>query len=106
MILDEIDAFIAGRTWRTATSRWYKHLPHQYTVRRPGTFDEDPDFAAFARHIRENGYTRTFGAKRQVVHYVTVDEYEYWVMPGPLEDTGVINRQTLAQRDAHLARTT
>jgi hypothetical protein len=82
--------FISRRRWREAVT--YRHTaPHEYTVRKweVGALASQ-DFEQFANYIRRFGYADYYFKIRHI--YWVIDEFKYWTMGWPLEETTVINR--------------
>jgi hypothetical protein len=65
--------------------------PHEYTIR-----EWRPDLEAFATLIRETGVVKPWpraSANPQYRRtYMTVGDFEYWMMGAPIPKTTVINR--------------
>jgi hypothetical protein len=93
---DEARAYIAEVRWQFAKTmpQW----PHEYTVRdwRP---ELEGTFEAFAGFTRSEGVVKPWPADsptpRYHHRYVEIDGWDYWIMDGPIEETGVINRARL-----------
>lgn len=91
--MEEAREYIAAVRWQFATTmpQW----PHWYTVRqwRP---DLEAQFEAFASLIRRTGviaqWPRESPNPRYRHAYLVVDDWMYWIMPGPIAETAVINR--------------
>jgi hypothetical protein len=82
--------FVARRQWREA-STYRKTAPHEYTVRSwEGGGRSNLDFDQFTVLIRRFGYADLFHDLRHL--YWVVDEFKYWTMGWPVEQTTVINR--------------
>lgn len=83
-------SFISQRTWREAVT--YREIaPHEYIVR---TWESDEqgtqDFDRFIEYIRRFGFADFYYKVRHI--YWQVDEFKYWTMGWPIEETKVINR--------------
>ena len=82
--------FVSRRRWREAVT-YRDTAPHEYVVRtwetdEPGTLD----FSRFVVLIRRCGYADCFYQVRHI--YWALDEFAYWTMGWPVEETTVINR--------------
>lgn len=77
--------YIAKQNWVTS-----KDKSHQYVVRDR---NDDIDFIDFVNIIRKNGTTKSFYGKKYKYFYV--DNYKYWTMGAPIEETIIINREEL-----------
>jgi hypothetical protein len=94
--IDEARSYIAEVRWQFAKTmpQW----PHEYTVRdwRPELNDT---FEAFARFTRSDGVVKPWPADsptpRYHHRYLEIDGWDYWIMDGTIEATGVINRARL-----------
>lgn len=86
--IEEIKEYIASVHW-TFAKTYAETAPHEYTVR-----DWNPDkeelFVKFVEFIRKNGSVKTFWGNEYV--YYNIDEWYYWTMGDPLEETILINR--------------
>ena len=87
MTLDEAKEYIKSVRWQYAKT--YVTAPHEYTVLdwKPETKEQMIDFANF---ILANGYKEQFYSKTFTV--LQIDEYKYWSMDFPTENTDLINR--------------
>ena len=87
MTLDEAKQYIQSVRWQYAKT--YVTAPHEYTVLdwKPETKHQMIDFADF---ILANGYKEQFYSKTFTV--LQIDEYKYWSMDFPTENTNLINR--------------
>ncbi len=87
MTLEEAKQYISSVRWQYAKT--YVTAPHEYTVLEwePETKEQMIDFANF---ILENGYKEKFYSKTYTV--IQIDEYKYWSMDFPTENTNLINR--------------
>jgi hypothetical protein len=83
-------AFISSSRWREAVT--YRHTaPHEYIVRALHKDDDAvADFERFVTFIRRFGYADFFYRIRLI--YWILDDYKYWTMGWPLDQTKVINR--------------
>ena len=84
------EAFITRRTWREAAT-YRETAPHEYIVR---TWEENEEgnreFDRFIAHIRRFGFADFYYKIRHI--YWEVNEFKYWTMGWPVEETKVINR--------------
>ena len=82
--------FITQRRWREAVS-YRETAPHEYVVR---TWETDANghrnFDHFISLIRHFGYADFYYQVRHI--YWAIDEFKYWTMGWPVEETTVINR--------------
>ena len=87
MTLEEAKQYIVSVRWQYAKT--YVTAPHEYTVLdwKPETKEQMIDFANF---IFANGYKEQFYSKTFTV--LQIDEYKYWSMDFPTENTDLINR--------------
>jgi len=83
-----IKLFISKVDWIFAKTmpQW----PHWYIVRE--NCDEE-SFVKFVSFIYSNGTTRLFQDKKFT--YLDIDEYAYWTMGNPVDETIIINRAKL-----------
>lgn len=82
--------FIAQRTWREAVT-YRKTAPHEYTIRSWMIGAQaNQDFDQFTICVRRFGYADFFYKIRHI--YWEVDEFKYWTMGWPVDQTVVINR--------------
>ena len=88
----EIRRFIEESEWVFAKTM--PEIPHWYTLRRKARCSET--FSTFVQEIRLRGIQRQFG--RRSFTYLDVDEWCYWTMGDPVEDTILINRARLPDK--------
>jgi hypothetical protein len=82
--------FIARRKWHEAVT-YRKTAPHEYTIRNWESGEQaNPDFNQFTVYIRRFGYADLYYRIRHI--YWAIDEFKYWTMGWPVEETMVINR--------------
>jgi hypothetical protein len=82
--------FIARRKWREAVT-YRETAPHEYVVRKWETDEQgNRDFDRFITLIRRFGYADFYYKLRHI--YWAIDEFKYWTMGWPVEETTVINR--------------
>ena len=82
--------FIAQRRWREAVT-YRETAPHEYVVRAWETDTRgNRDFDDFVTLIRRFGYADFYYRVRHI--YWAIDEFKYWTMGWPVEETTVINR--------------
>jgi hypothetical protein len=86
MSLDEMRAFIAANQWTFAKTM--PECPHYYVVveRALSSFD----CLRFVAQIRRTGYAHKFYSA--TMKYLDVDEWYYWSMGWPIDETEVLNR--------------
>ncbi len=87
----DAERFIAGSGWRLARS-----ADHEYTVRdlddpERSTCLSGGSFEWFISHTREHGYRERFAGRWYA--YFAVDDWIYWTMGLPVEETTIINRR-------------
>jgi hypothetical protein len=83
-----IAELLLAHPWKSATSKRYAKLPHQYTLRKQWANDED--FIWCVEYIRRVGYQERFIGR--VWTYLDVGEFQYWTMGSPVPETTLINR--------------
>ena len=82
--------FIARRKWREAVT-YRETAPHEYIVRAwEDGGQANQDFEQFILFIRRFGSADYYYKIRHL--YWAIDEFKYWTMGWPLEETTVINR--------------
>ena len=82
--------FIVQRRWREAVT-YRETAPHEYIVRKWETHEQgNRDFDPFVILIRRFGYADFYYKVRHL--YWAIDEFKYWAMGWPVEETIVINR--------------
>ena len=94
---DKLRSMIARCEWTFAKTMSF--APHEYIVKEkcPLTTDE---FEYFVNMQREHGVKERWGKYNNP--YLYIDDYKYWTMGAPLEDTTVINRAKVsAVNDVH-----
>ena len=94
---DKLREMIARCEWTFAKSMPW--CPHEYIVRAKCSLTED-DFVHFVKMQRNYGTVERWG--NYITPYLYIDDYKYWTMGAPLEDTTVINRaKASAVNDVH-----
>jgi hypothetical protein len=94
--VDEARAYIAKVRWQFAKTmpQW----PHEYTVLQ-WRQDLEPEFRLFVALIRTVGvikpWPRDSSNPRYHHTYLELDQWEYWTMGEPVEETALINRASL-----------
>jgi len=94
---DKLRSMIARCEWTFAKTMPF--APHEYIVKDkcPLTMDE---FEYFVIMQREHGVNERWGKYNNP--YLYIDDYKYWTMGAPLEETTVINRaKASAVKDIH-----
>jgi hypothetical protein len=76
--------YIERVRWREARTG----APHAYTIRSWEA--DEPSFERAVRLIRRHGYDADFEGRTYT--YLDVEDFTYWSMGAPLEETVVINR--------------
>jgi hypothetical protein len=88
--LDWASEFVSRRRWRDAVT-YRNTAPHEYVVRAWETDEQgNLDFSRFVVLIRRFGYADYFYRVRHI--YWAIDQFKYWTMGWPVEETTVINR--------------
>lgn len=91
---DQFRDFVNNFTWTYAIT-YAKICPHEYIVKNridKGYWD---NFTAVVRYIREKGFTAIY--KSRSGQYHILDDYYYWAMSDPVEETTVLNRAKLSE---------
>lgn len=86
--------FILQNTW-TFAKTYAAFCPHEYVVKGRLPNDAKTVFEEIVIFIRENGFVATYG-KLGPNRYYTVDDYYYWTMGAPVEETTILNRAKLS----------
>ena len=95
---DKLRSMIVRCEWTFAKTMPF--APHEYIVKDkcPLTTEE---FESFVNMQREHGVKERWGKYNNP--YLYIDDYKYWTMGAPLEETTVINRaKASAVNDVHL----
>ena len=98
MDIERLRNFIARCEWTFAKTMPF--APHEYIVKErcPLTTEE---FEYFVNMQREHGVKERWGKYNNP--YLYVDDYKYWTMGAPLEETTAINRaKASAVNDVHI----
>ena len=82
---DDLRFFVESAEWIFAKTM--PEWPHEYIVRE--RVDEEL-FATLVQHIREYGYEGKFYSKTMT--YYDEDDWVYWTMGAPLNETIIVNR--------------
>ncbi len=82
--------FIARNTW-TFAKTYAAFCPHEYIVKDRLSKEEKAVFEEIVSFIRENGFEAVYGNLGPNQYY-TVDDYYYWTMGAPIEQTTILNR--------------
>jgi hypothetical protein len=77
--------FINKARWQTAKT--YPNDPHEYTIR---DWNDDQEFEAAARYVREHGTEERWWGNVRPYYYI--GELKYWSMGAPYNETTVLNR--------------
>ena len=85
--------FIARNKW-TFAKTYAAFCPYEYVVKDRLTEEEQRVFEQIVSFIRENGFIAIYGRKGPNRYYI-VDEYYYWTMGEPIEETTILNRARL-----------
>ena len=81
------ERLLLAHPWKSATSKKYEKLPHQYSLRRHW---DVADFEWVLQYIRRVGYEQWFIGRVWI--YYDIGEHQYWDCGGPVSDCGLINR--------------
>ena len=90
----EFQQFIDRNKWIFAKT-YAAFCPHEYVVKDRLSDDEQCVFEQIVAFIRENGFVAIYGRKGPNQYY-TVDDYYYWTMGAPIEETTILNRAKLS----------
>ncbi len=86
-MIAEWEKFIEDSQWIFAKTM--PESPHWYIVRSK---ENENNFVALAKYIRENGYEAYYGNFARPFTYLEYNGYRYWTMGNPLPETTIINR--------------
>ena len=84
---DKLREMIARCEWKFAKTMPF--APHEYIVKERCPLSAE-EFEYFVNMQREHGIREKWGKYNNP--YLYIDDYKYWTMGAPLEDTTVINR--------------
>ena len=84
---DKLRSMIARCEWKFAKTMPF--APHEYIVKERCPLSAE-EFEYFVNMQREHGIRERWGKYNNP--YLYIDDYKYWTMGAPLEDTTVINR--------------
>ena len=87
MDIERLRSFIARCEWTFAKTMPF--APHEYIVKEKCPLATD-EFEYFVNMQREHGVKERWGKYNNP--YLYIDDYKYWTMGDPIEDTTVINR--------------
>ena len=94
MDFDKLRSMIARCQWTFAkTMPW---APHEYIIRGKCPLTEE-EFLYFIDMQRKYGKEERWG--KNINPYLYIDDYKYWTMGAPVEDTLVMNRAKVNQPD-------
>ena len=82
--------FIERNTWIFAKT-YAAYCPHEYIVKDRLSEEEKLVFEQIVIFIRKKGFEAVYGNLGPNQYY-TVDEYYYWTMGAPVEQTIILNR--------------
>lgn len=88
-----VERLLLSHPWKAATSKAYAKLPHEYSLRRLWSHDEE--FAWCVEYIRRVGYQERFIGRVWI--YYDIGEHQYWDCGGPVSGVGLINRAVRRQ---------
>ena len=90
MIESDVEKLLLDCSWRFAKTM--PENPHDYTRKKEW---DDPDaFECVVAYIQEHGFPERF--YKSVFHYLYLDDYKYWTMGNPINETILINRASVA----------
>ena len=94
---DKLREMIARCEWKFAKTMPF--APHEYIVREKCPLTDD-EFVYFVDMQRQFGVKERWGKYNNP--YLYIDDYKYWTMGAPMEETTVINRaKACVVEDAH-----
>ena len=99
MVKAEIKKYIGSVKWQFAKTM--PEIPHEYTV-ADWNPDKTESFYDFVKYIREYGKDEMFYDKK--FRCLEVDNYKYWTMGAPVEETTVINRKKIIEESGQAVR--
>ena len=82
---------VIDRNKWTFAKTYAAFCPHEYVVKERLAEEDQRVFEEITLFIRENGFTAQYGNKGPNRYYI-VDEYYYWTMGAPIEETTILNR--------------
>lgn len=85
--------FILRNTWIFAKT-YAAFCPHEYVVKERLPAEEQAVFEQIVTFIREQGFIASYG-RLGPNRYYTVEDYYYWTMGDPVEETNILNRAKL-----------
>ncbi len=88
---EELKKFIEKSRWIFAKTM--PESPHYYIVR---SGENEDNFVALVKYIRENGFQAYYGSFTHPFTYLEYNGYRYWTMGNPLPETTIINRAEIA----------
>ena len=94
MTHEEFSQFIDRNKW-TFAKTYAAFCPHEYVVKERLPEEEQRLFEQIVAFIREKGFTAIYGRKGPNQYY-SVDDYYYWTMGAPIEETTILNRAKLS----------
>ena len=94
---DKLREMIARCQWKFAKTMLF--APHEYIVRDKCPLT-DEEFVYFVKMQRQHGIKERWGKYNNP--YLYIDDYKYWTMGAPIEETTVINRAKVCViKEAH-----
>ena len=90
----EFQKFVARNRWISAKT-YAAFCPHEYVVKDHLPDDEQRTFEQIVSFIRGKGFIAIYGRKGPNRYYA-VDDYYYWTMGAPIEETTILNRAKLS----------
>ena len=90
---DQLREMIARCEWTFAKTM--PQCPHEYIVREQSPLS-DEEFVYFVNMQREHGVEEQWG--KYNFPYLYIDNYKYWTMGAPIEETIIINRAKVEKK--------
>ena len=94
MEIKELESFIENQSWIFAKT-YANKAPHEYIVRGKCPLTEE-EFVYFVNMQREHGVKEHWG--KYFHPYLYIDDYKYWTMGAPIEETIIMNRAKVTSK--------
>ena len=94
MDINELRGFFDKQSWIFAKT-YANKAPHEYIVRDKCPLT-DEEFVYFVNMQREYGVKEHWG--KYYFPYLYVDNYKYWTMGAPIDETIIINRAKVEKK--------
>tara|TARA_R100000664_G_C2698958_1_gene100050 strand:+ start:391 stop:663 length:273 start_codon:yes stop_codon:yes gene_type:complete len=85
----KVKALLENASYRFAKTM--PKFPHYYTMK--DTWNDHYEFEEVVKHIRRYGIKQKFFKTTFI--YLYIDDYKYWTMGAPVNETILINREKL-----------